>query len=90
MEPLSLPEVTNIAGVGALHQLLRERLAAADKAPLIVDCSAVHSIDAASLQCLLIASREAARLGGRLELAGASDDFRRYAGYVGLASELIG
>ena len=60
MEPLSLPEVTNIAGVGALHELLRERLGAADKAPLTVDCSAVRSIDAASLQCLLIASRDSA------------------------------
>jgi anti-anti-sigma factor len=90
MEPLTLPEVTNIAGVAALHALLRERLVAADKAPLVVDCSAVRSIDAASLQCLLNTSREASRLGGRLELAGVSADFRRYADYVGLAAELIG
>ena len=90
MNPLTLPEVTNIAGVAALYETLRERLSSADNVSLVVDCSAVRSIDAASLQCLLLASKEAMRRGGRLELAEPSADFRRYADYVGLASELIG
>jgi len=38
-EALTLSEITNIAGVAALHAALSERLAAADGAALVVDAA---------------------------------------------------
>ena len=88
-EPLTLSETTNIAGVAALHTALSERIDAANGAALVVDCSAVRTIDAASLQCLLMAKRLAEHAGGTLELRSASEDFERYVDYVGLRAQLL-
>jgi len=88
-EALTLSEITNIAGVADLHAALSERLAAADGAALVVDCSAVRTIDAASLQCLLMARRLAEKAGGGLELRQVSEDFERYVDYVGLRAHLL-
>lgn len=87
---LTLGETVQIAGVSALSVMLGALLDATESGGIVVvDCSAVRSIDAATLQCLLMARRHARASGGDLQLAQPSDDFLRYAGYVGLTAELI-
>lgn len=88
-EPLTLAEITNIAGVSALHTALSERIQATPGATIVVDCSAVRTIDAASMQCLLMARRNAEKAGGRLQLQPVSEDFERYVDYVGLRAHLL-
>ena len=88
-ETLTLSEITNIAGVAGLHATLSERIQTADGEILVVDCSAVRTIDAASLQCLLMARRQAKQAGGDLELRPVSEDFERYVDYVGLRDQLL-
>lgn len=88
-EPLTLAEITNIAGVAELHAALNERIRAAPGASLVVDCSAVRTIDAASMQCLLMARRNAQKAGGELQLQPVSEDFERYVDYVGLRAHLL-
>ena len=90
IEALTLSETTNIAGVADLHAALSARLEAADGAALVVDCSAVRTIDAASLQCLLMAKKRAEKAGVHFELRQASEDFDRYVDYVGLRAHLFG
>ncbi|MGE3772347.1 MAG: STAS domain-containing protein [Gammaproteobacteria bacterium] len=85
---LALAESTHIAAVADLQVALANLLESADAA-VEVDCSAVKSIDAAVLQCLLFNRRVAAASGKRLALVQASEDFRRIAAYVGLVEELL-
>ena len=86
---LTLPESTGIAGVAALRTALFELVDGVAGSPVELDCSAVRSIDAASMQCLLVARRKAASAGGTLVLARPSEDFRRCVAYVGLGAELL-
>jgi anti-anti-sigma factor len=88
-ETLTLSEITNIAGVAGLHATLSERIQAADGELLVVDCSEVRTIDAASLQCLLMARRQAKKAGGDLQLRPVSEDFERNVDYVGLRVHLL-
>jgi|LNFM01.1.fsa_nt_gb anti-anti-sigma regulatory factor len=81
---LALAESTNIAGVGDLQVALANLLEEADTAGVDVDCSAVRSVDAAVLQCLLFNGRVANAAGKALRIVNPSEDFRRIAGYVGL------
>lgn len=89
-ESLTLPEITNIAGVAALYAALSERIQAASGASVVVDCGEVRTIDAASLQCLLMARRSADKAGCELQLRPTSEDFERYLDYVGLRAQLLG
>ena len=86
---LTLPESTGIAGVAALRTSLFDLIDEVAGSAVELDCSAVRSIDAASLQCLLVARRKAQGAGGTLVLARPSEDFRRYVAYVGLGAELL-
>lgn len=85
---LTLGESVQIAGVAELSAALAALLAATEPS-IEVDCSAVRAIDGASLQCLLAARRDARLSGGDLQLVRPSEDFLRYAGYLGLTAELI-
>lgn len=85
---LALAESTNIAAVADLQVALSNLLEAPDAAVVDVDCSAVRSIDAAVLQCLLVNRRVAAAAGKQLRIARPSDDFVRIAAYVGLVDAL--
>lgn len=85
---LALPESTHIAAVADL-QVAISNLLEGEGAAVEVDCSAVKSIDAAVLQCLLVNRRVAAASGKRLRLVQASEDFRRIAAYIGLVDELL-
>lgn len=89
IKALILPESTGISGVAELRTTLFERIDGAAGASVEVDCSVVRSIDAASLQCLLVAHRKAQDTGCILVLANPSQDFRRYADYVGLGALLL-
>ena len=88
-QALILPESAGIADVAALRETLFTLIDEGAGASLTVDCSAVRSIDAASLQCLLVARRKAQAAGGTLALANPSEDFKRYVSYVGLSADLI-
>ncbi|HMM76002.1 MAG TPA: STAS domain-containing protein [Gammaproteobacteria bacterium] len=85
---LALPESIHIAAVADLQVAIANLLETEDAA-VEIDCSAVKSIDAAVLQCLLVNRRAAAARGTRLKLVQASEDFRRIAAYVGLVEELL-
>ncbi len=86
---LSLAESATIAIVADLQVALANLLETAEVDAVDVDCSAVKSIDAAVLQCLLVNRRVAAANGKHLRLVQPSDDFRRIAAYVGLVDDLI-
>ena len=88
-EPLILAEATGIAGVAVLRDAVFERIKEAPGSAIEIDCSAVRSIDAASLQCLLVARGKALAAGGGLVLRNPSEDFIRYTSYVGLTAELL-
>ena len=83
---LALAESTTIAGVGDLQVALANLLEEADATGVEVDCSAVRSVDAAVLQCLLFHGRVAAAAGKALHIVNPSEDFNRIAGYVGLTA----
>lgn len=85
---LALAESVTIAAVADLQVALANLLESGEPA-VEVNCSAVRSIDAAVLQCLLVNRRVAAAGGRRLDLVQPSEDFRRIAAYVGLVDELL-
>ena len=85
---LSLAESTSIAAVGDLQVALANLLEDPDATGVDVDCSAVRSIDAAVLQCLLVNGRSAIAAGKTLRVVNPSVDFSRIAGYVGLVNAL--
>ena len=68
-----------------LHPALLDAVRTQD-APAL-DLSAVTEFDSAGVQLLLVARREAARLGKRLVLAGASPAVRDACALLGLACE---
>ena len=84
---LMLAENAGIANVADLQVALTNLLEAEGAGLVEVDCSAVRSIDAAVLQCLLVNSRLAVANGKRLRVMQPSADFQRIAAYVGLVEE---
>ena len=68
-----------------LHPALLDAVRTQD-AP-VLDLSAVTEFDSAGVQLLLVARREAARLGKRLVLQGANPAVRDACALLGLASE---
>lgn len=86
---LTLAESTGIGAVADLQVALLNLLDTGEATEVEVDCSAVRSIDAAVLQCLLVLARTAPSGGKRLRLVRPSEDFRRIAAYVGLVDELV-
>ncbi len=81
---LTLAESNGVAAVSDLQVALANLLEDSDTTGIDVDCSAVRSVDAAVLQCLLLNRRNAAAAGKDLRIFNPSADFSRIAGYVGL------
>ncbi len=84
---LALSETANIASAADLQVAISNLLEAGAATRLEIDCSAVRSIDAAVLQCLIVNARVAERGGKSLHCVRPSEDFMRIAAYVGLSGE---
>lgn len=84
---LALSETANIASAADLQVAISNLLETGPASPVEIDCSAVRSIDAAVLQCLIVNVRLAATGGNSLRCVRPSEDFLRIAAYVGLSGE---
>ncbi len=80
-------DCTNTASIRTFASVVRGHIAAGVR-ELTVDLSRVRRMNAFLLAALLQMVREAGRVGGRLRIKGASDEFRTWAGVFQLLDPL--